>query len=65
MSPLGVKVLSGAITGWAGAAAADYHAFLTWQSFDDCVKYNWKLSAFRWLQGVVSGAVTAFGIGMF
>lgn len=50
--------VQGAIGGWLVAARVDYEAFKHWQSFDEAKAYNWKVAAWRWLQGAIIGAVT-------
>lgn len=58
--PIVVAALSGAIA----AARVDFHAFKSWQSFDDASKYSWKTALFRWLQGAIVGAVMGAGLGL-
>lgn len=60
-----VKLAHGAIAGLLAAAAVDFHAFKSWQSFGDAKAYNWPVALFRWLQGAVIGAASAFGLGGF
>ena len=57
-------LVQGAITGFIGAAAADYAAFRSWKSVDDARAYDWGVAAWRWFQGVVGGVVGALGIGL-
>jgi hypothetical protein len=52
----------GAISGFLAAAVVDFHAFMRWQSFEECATYSWKIAAFRWVQGAVAGAVAAAGL---
>lgn len=54
----------GALTGWASAAATDYHAFTEWKSLDDAKKYDWGTALWRWVQGAVVGAVGGAGLGV-
>lgn len=65
---LTLAVLKGAVSGALAAAAVDAQAFRSWHSFDDAVRYDWKLAAWRWAQGAVTGAVAAltasFGFGL-
>jgi hypothetical protein len=56
-------LVKGAIAGFLAAAAIDFQAFRTWKSFDDAHAYNWRLAAWRWLQGAVTGALVALGLG--
>ncbi len=58
-------VFRGALTGLIGAAAADYHAFLTWKRIQDAVTYDWGTASLRWAQGAISGAVIGAGLGSF
>lgn len=53
---------TGAISGLTVAIAGDYHAFQSWKSWDDAVKYSWSTATFRWVQGVIIGAVGTTGI---
>ena len=57
-----MKVLAGALSGLVAAAAVDFHAFKTWQSFSDAKSYNWSVAAFRWLQGAIMGGLAALGL---
>ena len=56
-------MVKGAIAGLLSAALVDFAAFRAWQSYDDVRRFDWRMAAFRWAQGVVVGAVTAAGIG--
>lgn len=60
-NPIFKAALGGALT----AASIDYHAFLQWKSVKDATTYNWGMAILRWLQGAVSGAVVAAGLGSF
>lgn len=60
-----MKVLAGAVSGLLAAAAVDFHAFKTWQSFSDVKSYQWQVAAFRWVQGAVMGAMAALGLAGF
>lgn len=53
----------GAVTGIVTAAAVDISAFRSWKSFDDVARYDWKVAAFRWVQGAILGALVAAGFG--
>jgi len=57
------RIVTGAISGVLAAAAVDYHAFLTWKSFDDVKHDQWSTALFRWVQGAVMGAATSAGLG--
>ena len=50
-----------AIAGALAAAAVDLAAFRAWHSFNEVLTYDWKLAAFRWAQGALVGAISAFG----
>ena len=52
----------GALTGLITAAAVDVAAFRSWKSVDEAMHYAWKLAAWRWVQGVVWGVLTAAGM---
>lgn len=54
--------IHGALTGWVGAAAVDFHAFLSWKSIDDAKQWNWRLALLRWTQGLVGGAISGAGL---
>jgi len=56
-------IAHGALTGLIGAAAADVHAFRTWQTWHDAATYKWSTALFRWAQGAVLGALAAAGMG--
>ncbi len=56
--------MRGAVAGALSAAWIDFAAFRSWKSFDDVWHYDWRLAAFRWLQGAVVGAVTALGVDL-
>lgn len=56
-------IVAGAITGTVSAALVDFAAFRSWKSAQDALGYQWKLAAWRWFQGAVSGAVAALGLG--
>lgn len=59
-----LAVFHGAMTGWASAAVADFAAFKSWKSFNDAFIYDWKVAAWRWVQGAIVGAVTGAGLGV-
>lgn len=59
---LGHPVVRGAITGLISAVMVDYGAFRKWQSFDEAKTYDWRVAAWRWVQGLVAGAVSAAGL---
>ena len=50
--------MAGATAGFVAAAVVDFGAFRSFKSLDEALAYNWKLAAFRWFQGVVSGALS-------
>lgn len=52
----------GVITGLLGAMLIDYGAFKSWKSSQDALSYDWRLAAWRWLQGAVTGAVAGAGL---
>lgn len=56
-------IVKGAVAGWAAAAVVDLHAFRTWKSSSDFTSYDWGTALLRWGQGLVSGALTAAGLG--
>lgn len=58
------KIVLGAFSGFAAAAAVDFRAFLSWKSESDAASYDWKVAGWRWFQGSVAGAVTAAGLGL-
>lgn len=57
-------ILMGALSGFIAAVTVDYHAFLSWTSFGFFKSYSWSTAIFRWIQGIVVGAITAAGIGL-
>ena len=56
-------MLHGAFAGLVSAAATDLHAFRVWKSFNDARTYDWGTALFRWMQGIIIGALTAIGLG--
>ena len=56
-------IVKGALSGWAAAAIVDLHAFRTWKSGSEFKSYDWGTAALRWGQGILSGALTAAGLG--
>jgi hypothetical protein len=63
MNTLTALVLKGAAAGLIAALATDLGSFKSWKSFDDALSYDWKVAAFRWIQGAVLGALSALGVG--
>jgi hypothetical protein len=57
------KFVAGALAGLLPAAAVDFHAFKTWQSFKDARAYDWNVALFRWCYGALMGGLTAVGYG--
>lgn len=53
----------GAITGLTVAAHIDIAAFLEWKDYQSFTTYDWRTAAFRWLQGIVHGALVGGGYG--
>jgi hypothetical protein len=60
---LASPITKGAVSGLVSAAAVDLQAFRSWKSFSDAVSYNWRVAAWRWLQGAILGALGAAGYG--
>lgn len=58
-TPIGIGIASGFIA----AVGADIVAFRSWKTFDDARAYDWKVATFRWVQGVVLGAISGAGLG--
>lgn len=56
------KFVQGAIAGFLSAAVVDFAAFRAWKSFREATTYDWRTAAWRWLQGIVVGVVTAAGL---
>jgi len=63
MTLLQHPVVKGALAGFVTAALVDFAAFRSWDDFGDVKTYNWNTALFRWVQGIVVGALTALGIG--
>lgn len=57
-------IVKGAISGVLAAAVVDIHAFLSWHSFGEVKTYNWGTASFRWIQGAITGALAATGLGL-
>lgn len=53
----------GAATGFVTAAAVDFAAFRSWKSWNEFVSFDWRIAMFRWLVGIVTGAVAGAGLG--
>lgn len=58
------RIVQGALAGALAAALVDFNAFRAWKSWHDVATYSWSTAAFRWVQGAVTGAVTAAGLGL-
>lgn len=56
-------IVKGALSGWAAAALTDLHAFRTWKNGSEFKSYDWGTALLRWGQGIISGALTAAGLG--
>lgn len=56
-------LVRGALTGLLAAAVVDFAAFRSWKSVNDALAYDWKVAAWRWFQGAVSGLLAALGFG--
>jgi hypothetical protein len=59
MDPLVKSVIVGIVA----AAAVDFQAFRTWDSVEDAKTYAWKVAAWRWLLGAITGLVAGLGLG--
>jgi hypothetical protein len=57
-------IVVGAIGGAVGAARADFKSFKAFQSIDEFLAYDWKIAAFRVVQGAIIGAVMGAGLGL-
>lgn len=57
------RVAQGALAGLVAAMVVDYNAFRSWKSLDEARTYDWGLALRRWLQGLTTGALSAFGLG--
>ena len=55
-------IAAGAVSGLVAAASVDYAAFRSWKTYREATEYDWRLAAWRWFQGAVSGAVAAAGL---
>lgn len=62
-NPYLIAAAKGALSGFTAAALVDFNAFRTWRNFHDAYACDWPLAAWRWLQGIITGAVT--GLGLF
>lgn len=56
-------IVKATIAGLVAAMAVDFHAFVSWQSWQDAKAYSWGTATFRWFVGAVSGFVTGLGLG--
>jgi hypothetical protein len=59
MDQLIKKVIASTLAGFLGAVVVDLDKWKT----ADSDQFNWKLALKRWVQGAVTGAITALGIG--
>ena len=59
MDQLIKKVIASTLAGFLGAVVVDLDKWKT----ADSDQFNWKLALKRWIQGAVTGAITALGIG--
>jgi uncharacterized membrane protein len=57
-------IVVAALAGFISAASVDFTAFKKWQSWQEGLQYNWSLATWRWVQGVIIGAVTGAGFGV-
>lgn len=62
-NPYVIAAAKGALSGFAAAALVDFSAFRSWKNFHDAYSYDWPTAAWRWFQGIVTGAITALGLG--
>jgi hypothetical protein len=64
MNPyLANPIVRGALSGLLAAAVVDIHSFRTFKNLDEFAAYDWRLAAFRWVQGAVMGTLVASGLG--
>lgn len=63
MTVLQHPVVTGALAGFLAATAVDVQAFRSFKSFDEFKRYSWTLAAFRAVQGLIIGALSAVGVG--
>lgn len=57
------RIVQGALAGALAAALIDFNAFRAWKTWQDAAAYSWSTATWRWVQGAVTGALTAAGIG--
>jgi hypothetical protein len=55
-------ILRGAVAGLVASASVDLHAWYKFASFDDIVRYDWKIALTRWGIGIVTGILAALGL---
>ena len=58
MDQLIKKVIASALAGFLGAVVVDLDKWKT----ADSDHFDWKLALKRWIQGAVTGAITALGM---
>jgi len=56
-------LFKGAMSGLVSAMLVDFHAFMSWKSLDDFKKFDYKVAAIRWAQGLIAGALIGTGMG--
>lgn len=54
-------ILHGALAGLLGAAAADFHAFMQWKTWNEASQFAWGVALIRWTAGGILGAASAAG----
>lgn len=58
-------IVIGALGGFAGAVDTDLQAFKAWHDWHDAAIYDWRTASFRWVRGIIVGALTASPIGVY
>ena len=54
-------IARGIVTGAISAALVDLSAFRAWRTWDEAIRYDWRMASWRWAQGAVLGALGAAG----
>lgn len=55
-------IARGALSGLLAAVAIDYLEFRRWTKWQDAAEFDWSLASFRWVKGLIAGAVGSLGV---
>lgn len=55
-------IARGALSGFLAAILIDVNEFRKWKNWEEASAYDWRLASWRWVQGVVAGAIGSLGV---